>query len=179
MFRFDGVKGDELFGFDPHTTNQRIELMGPIQGLLTLKEPCEVEITTDSEYVFLGMTELLSDRWKLMYSRRKQAPMPNADLWMELDELASLYKPTWVWTRSQAGHEDNVRCDLLARNAAVTQRSSWADGRPHAPLCQLFLSEASKRGYTIEDIVALLNEPGMTVKAAVEQILSTRLPKPN
>src|SRR5436853_1397176 len=53
---------------------------------------------------------------------------------MELDELASLHETTWVWTRGHAGHEDNTRCDWLAQNAAATQRSSWADGRPHAPL---------------------------------------------
>jgi len=51
-----------------------------------------------------------------------------------LDESASLHKTTWVWTRGHASHEDNVRCDWLARNAAATQQSSWADGRPHAPL---------------------------------------------
>jgi len=132
VLRFGGEKR-ELFGFDPHTTNNRMELMAPIQGLLALKEPCEVEITTDSKYVFLGMTEYIS-RWNQRYWWRKHAHVPNADLWIELDELASLHKPAWEWTRAHADNEDNVRCDLLARNAAATQQSSWADGRPHAPL---------------------------------------------
>jgi hypothetical protein len=65
---------------------------------------------------------------------RKHGPVHNADLWMELDELASLHKTTWLWTRGHAGHEDNTRCDRLAQNAAATQRSSRADGRPHATL---------------------------------------------
>jgi len=64
----------------------------------------------------------------------KMSRSANADLWIELDELAALHKTTWVWTRGHAGHEDNTRCDWLAQNAAATQRSSWADGRPHAPL---------------------------------------------
>jgi hypothetical protein len=53
---------------------------------------------------------------------------------MELDELASLNKTTWLWTRGHAGHKDNSLCDWLAQNAAATQRSCWADGRPHASL---------------------------------------------
>ena len=65
---------------------------------------------------------------------RKHAPVRNVDLWLELDALASLNKTTWLWTRGHAGHEDNSRCDWLAQNAAATQRSCWADGRPHAPL---------------------------------------------
>ena len=116
-----------------------MELMAPIQGLLALeelalKEPYEVEITTDSEYVFLGMTERIS-KWKQRHWwHSKHVPVPNADLWIELDQLASLHKPAWRWTRGHADDEDNVRCDSLARNAAATQQSSWADGRPHAPL---------------------------------------------
>ena len=132
MLRFGGVK-KELFGFDTHTTNNRMEMMAPIQGLLALKEPCEVEITSDSKYVVQGMTEWISN-WKQRRWWLKHGPVLNAYLWIELDELGSLHKPTWKWTRGHADHEDNVRCDWLARNAAATQKSSWDDGRPHAPL---------------------------------------------
>ena len=131
VLRYGGVK-KEFFGFDPHTTNNRMELMAPIQGLLALKEPCEVEITTDSEYVLHGITNWIV-KWKRRHWWRKYGPVRNADLWMELDELASLNKTTWLWTRGHADHEDNSRCDWLAQNAAATQRSCWADGRPHAP----------------------------------------------
>jgi ribonuclease HI len=110
-----------------------MELMAPIQGLPALKEPCEVEITTDSEYVLYRITKWIV-KWKRRHWWRKHGPVRNADLWMELDELASLHKVNWIWTRGHAGHEDNTRCAWLAQNAAVTQRSSWADGRPHAPL---------------------------------------------
>ena len=132
LLRFGGKKR-EIFGFDPHTTNNRMELMAAIQGLLALKEPCEVEITTDSEYVFLGMTERISE-WKRRNWRLKHGPLLNAYLWIELDELASLHKPKWKLIRGHAGHEDNDRCDLLAGEAAATQKSSWPDGRPHSPL---------------------------------------------
>jgi ribonuclease HI len=132
ILRLGGVK-KEFFGFDPHTTNNRMELMAPIQGLLALKEPCEVEITTDSEYVLHGITKWIV-KWKRRQWWRKHEPVCNVDLWMELDELASLNKTTWLWTRGHAGHKDNSLCDWLAQNAAATQRSCWADGRPHAPL---------------------------------------------
>ena len=132
LLRFGDVK-KELFGFDRHTTNNRMELMAAIQGLLALKEPCEVEITTDSEYLLQGITKW-TIYWKRMHWWRKKGPVRNVDLWMELDEVASLHQTTWLWTKGHAGHEDNNRCDWLATNAAANQRSSWADGRPHAPL---------------------------------------------
>ena len=132
ILRLGGVE-KEFYGFDPHTTNNRMELMAPIQGLLALKEPCEVEITTDSEYVLDGITKWIV-KWKRRQWWRKHEPVRNVDLWMELDELASLNQTTWLWTRGHAGHKDNSRCDWLAQNAATTQSSCWADGRPHAPL---------------------------------------------
>jgi ribonuclease HI len=122
-----------LFGFDPHTTNNRMELMAAIQGLLALKEPCEVEVTTDSEYVLHGITKW-STKWKRRHWWKKHGPVRNADLWIELDELNALHKTDWVWTRGHAGHADNARCDFLAQTAAGTQRSSWPDNRSHALL---------------------------------------------
>ena len=80
-----------------------------------------------------GITKWIVN-WKRRQWWRKNRPVRNADLWMELDALASFHKTSWVWTRGHAGHEDNTRCDWLAQNAALTQRSSWADGRPHAAL---------------------------------------------
>jgi ribonuclease HI len=132
ILRFGGA-GKELFGYDPHTTNNRMELMGPIQGLLALKEPCEVEVTTDSEYVLQGITRWIA-RWKRRHWWRKNRPVRNADLWIELDELASMHRAHWVWTKGHAAHADNNRCDWLAQTAARTLTSSWEDGRRHAPL---------------------------------------------
>jgi ribonuclease HI len=132
ILRFAGVK-KEHFGYDAHTTNNRMELMAPIQGLLALKAPCEVEITTDSEYVLHGITQWII-KWKRYYWWKKSRPIRNADLWMELDELVAMHHAEWKWTRGHANHEDNNRCDWLAQNAAKTQTSSWEDGRPHEPL---------------------------------------------
>lgn len=132
ILRFGGTKR-ELFGYDPHTTNNRMEMMAAIQGLLALKEPCEVEVTTDSEYLLQGITAWVK-RWKQRGWWKKNRVLRNVDLWIELDELAGKHQTTWLWTRGHAGHEDNTRCDWLAQKAAESQTSSWPDGRPHAPL---------------------------------------------
>jgi len=131
ILRFGPAK-KELFGYDPLTTNNRMELMAAIQGLLAFKEPCEVEITTDSEYVRQGIT-IWAKKWKRRHWWKKNRPVRNADLWIELDELNGLHKTVWVWTKGHAAHEDNNRCDWLAQNAARTQTSSWPDGRQNAP----------------------------------------------
>lgn len=128
-----GSHSKEFFGYDPHTTNNRMELMAPIQGLLALKEPCEVAITTDSEYVRQGITIWII-RWKRRHWWKKNRPVRNAGLWMELDELNRSHHTTWLWTKGHASHEDNNRCDRLAQNAARTQTSSFPENRPHAEL---------------------------------------------
>ena len=107
--------------------------MAPIQGLLAVKEPCEVSITTDSEYVRQGMTRWLP-HWKRRHWWKKNRPVRNAWLWMELDELNRFHHINWEWTKGHAGHEDNNRCDWLAQNAARTQTSSFSDNLAHAPL---------------------------------------------
>ena len=65
---------------------------------------------------------------------KKNRPVRNADLWMELDELAAEHTTTWSWTKGHADHADNNRCDWLAQNAARTQTSSFGEGIPNAPL---------------------------------------------
>jgi ribonuclease HI len=132
LLRFGSIH-KEFFGFDPHTTNNRMEVMAAIQGLLALKEPCEVEITTDSEYLLHGATRWMQ-RWKRRNWWRKHEPVRNADLWMELDAVMAAHRTTWIWTKGHAGHDDNNRCDWLAQKAATTQTSSWPDRRPHADL---------------------------------------------
>jgi len=132
LLRYSAVK-KEFFGYDPHTTNNRMELMAAIQGLLAFKEPCEVEITTDSQYVRRGITEHVT-RWKSRHWWNGKYAVSNADLWIELEELAGFHKTNWIWTKGHASHEDNNRCDWLAQNAARTQTSSWDDNRPHGQL---------------------------------------------
>lgn len=123
----------ELFGYELSTTNNRMELMAAIQGLLALKEACEVTVTTDSQYVLRGITVWIK-YWKRRQWWKKDRPVRNVDLWMELEEVNQFHQTTWEWTKGHASHEDNNRCDWLAQNAARTLTSTFADGAPHAPL---------------------------------------------
>ena len=132
ILRF-GDKKKELFGYEPHTTNNRMEVMAAIQGLMAIREPCEIEIVTDSEYLRKGIT-LAVPRWKAGQWWRGKHPVRNADLWIELEELNAKYQTRWSWTRGHAGHYDNNRCDWLAQNAARTQTSSFGQGKLRASL---------------------------------------------
>jgi len=119
-----GSNTKEVFGCEAHTTNNRMELTAAIQGLRTLKEGCEVEIITDSEYLKNGITQWI-DGWKKrnwMTSQKK--PVLNRDLWEELDDQVARHATKWSWTKGHASHEDNNRADELAWLAARLQRCS-------------------------------------------------------
>jgi ribonuclease HI len=118
----DHVK--ELYGSEPHTTNNRMELMAAIRGLSALKEPCEVDIKTDSEYLRNGITMWI-DGWKRKGWRTKGGDsVKNRELWEELDEQVARHKAKWEWTKGHADDEENNRCDELAREAARRQTSN-------------------------------------------------------
>lgn len=108
-----GDKEKELFGSEPHTTNNRMELLGVIVGLKALKEPCDVEIVSDSSYVVKGINEWL-DGWV----KRDFKKVKNPDLWKEYIEVSKEHKITATWVRGHDGHEENERCDILAKDAA-------------------------------------------------------------
>ena len=113
LLRFGTIE-KSLHGGEKLTTNNRMELMAAIEGLSALKEPCEVVITTDSQYVRKGITEWL-DGWKRNGWRTasKQA-VKNADLWQRLDELNQRHKVEWHWVKGHSGHRENELADLLA-----------------------------------------------------------------
>jgi len=113
----------EIWGCAPHTTNNRMELTAAIEGLRAIKEPCEVEVVTDSEYLKNGITVWIH-AWKRKGWRKGAHEVKNRDLWQELDEQAARHKTTWVWTRGHSSHADNNRCDDLATRAAREQCSS-------------------------------------------------------
>ena len=121
---FDRKK--EIFGSEENTTNNRMELRAVIEGLKMLREPCEVVMVTDSQYVKKGMTEWLG-LWKARDWRTKgkgagrSKIVLNQDLWQELDRLSQGHKISWEWVKGHAGHKDNVRCDQLALMAAEKQ----------------------------------------------------------
>jgi ribonuclease HI len=106
----------ELFGSEPHTTNNRMELRAAIEGLKFLTEPCAVTITTDSEYVLKGITQ-----WIHGWKRKNWKDVKNPDLWKELDAQNARHQTKWIWTRGHAEHADNNRCDELAVRAAAAQ----------------------------------------------------------
>jgi len=103
----------ELYGHAPHTTNNRMEMTAAIEGLKALREPCAVELITDSEYLMKGITQWI-DGWK----RKGWAKVKNPDLWQELDREISRHQVHWSWTRGHAEHVDNNRADELATTAA-------------------------------------------------------------
>jgi ribonuclease HI len=116
-----GTHTRELFGSEPQTTNNRMELTAAIEGLRTLREPCEVEVVTDSEYVKNGITTWIHGWKRNGWKTSAKKPVVNQDLWIELDELAAGHRVQWTWTKGHADHEDNNRCDELATRAARQQ----------------------------------------------------------
>jgi ribonuclease HI len=122
ILRYGGKKR-ELFGSEPHTTNNRMELTAAVEGLKALKEPCEVEVITDSNYLKDGISSWIH-KWKRNGWRTSKGPVVNQDLWHELDEQAARHRTKWSWTKGHASHPDNNRCDELATAAARGQLSS-------------------------------------------------------
>jgi len=120
ILRFGGHTR-EAFGSAPQTTNNRMELTAAIQGLRAVKEPCEVEVITDSEYVKNGITTWIHGWKRNGWKTASKKPVVNQDLWMELDSLVAGHKIEWTWTKGHADHEDNNRCDELATRAARDQ----------------------------------------------------------
>jgi ribonuclease HI len=114
----------EIYGCEPHTTNNRMELTAAIEGLRMLKEKCEVEVVTDSEYVKNGITTWIDGWKKRNWMTAAKKPVVNRDLWEELDCQAARHHAKWSWTKGHASHEDNNRADELASLAAREQRTS-------------------------------------------------------
>ncbi len=112
----------ELFGGEPLTTNNRMEMMAVIQALKSLKRPCKVTLYVDSQYVLKGMQEWLPG-WKARgWRTASKEPVKNIDLWQELDVLvnASDHEIEWRWVKGHAGVPGNERADALA-NQGITE----------------------------------------------------------
>jgi ribonuclease HI len=115
-----GGKTKEISGYDLHTTNNRMEMMGVIEALRLLKKPCIIRIVTDSNYVVKGMTQWLPGWIKRNWVNKRKRPVLNRDLWEMLLNLSKPHEIEWVWVRGHAGHEENERCDELAKRAIRT-----------------------------------------------------------
>ena len=121
-----GDRVKELSGFDPETTNNRMELMGAISGLEALKQPCRVLLTTDSQYLVKGMTEWIENWQKKGWKNSKKEDVANRDLWERLLKLSAIHQIEWAWVKGHAGHFENERCDELAR-LEIEQASATID----------------------------------------------------
>ena len=123
VLRF-GSRVGEIYGCDPKTTNNRMELTAVIRGLKALTEPSEVQLSIDSQYVQLGISEWIH-KWKRNgWRTAAKKDVLNKDLWVELDALVSQHKIKWEWVKGHAQHADDNRCDELANRAAREQVSS-------------------------------------------------------
>lgn len=116
-----GAKEKELFGGEPLTTNNRMELTAVIRALEALNRRCKVKVHTDSQYVQKGISEWISGWKKRGWKTADKKPVKNVDLWMELDTLAAQHDIEWLWVRGHAGHEGNERADQLANQGCATQ----------------------------------------------------------
>jgi ribonuclease HI len=105
----------ELSGGEPDTTNNRMELLSVIEALSALREPCEVALYSDSQYVTNAINKGWLNSWRMTGFRRKSGPVKNPDLWQRLIPLLERHNVTFIWVKGHAENEYNNRCDELAR----------------------------------------------------------------
>ncbi len=120
VLRYKGFE-KEMSGGERETTNNRMELTAVITALSALKEPCEVDLTTDSKYVCDSMKLGWARSWKKRgWKKADGKPALNTDLFSQLLELCDMHKVNFIWVKGHAGHPENERCDRLA--VAQTER---------------------------------------------------------
>ena len=122
LLRAPGLE-KELFGGEPLTTNNRMELTAVIEGLQALKRPCEVDLYLDSQYVRQGITEWMPGWVRRGWRTAGGDPVKNRDLWERLHAATGRHTIEWKWVKGHNGDPDNERVDVLARNAAVRFRN--------------------------------------------------------
>ena len=104
----------QMHGGENNTTNNRMELMAAIVALETLNRPCEVILTTDSQYVRQGITEWIEGWKRKGWKNSQKKPVKNADLWQRLDAARQPHKIDWRWVKGHSGHPENELADQLA-----------------------------------------------------------------
>ncbi len=113
LLRFGAIE-KELCGGEPHTTNNRMEMMAVIQALEALKRPMPIRVVTDSQYLRQGVTQWMT-RWKRNgWQTANKQPVKNQDLWERLDRALAAHRVEWHWVKGHAGHPENERADALA-----------------------------------------------------------------
>jgi ribonuclease HI len=119
LLRYDANE-KPLYGGENNTTNNRMELMAAIKSLESLKEPYEVILTTDSQYVRKGITEWIVNWKKNGWKNAAKKPVKNSDLWQQLDEQSQKHQIDWRWVKGHSGHRENEIADQLA-NKGIPQ----------------------------------------------------------
>jgi len=114
----------ELYGGEPDTTNNRMELTAVIEALKALKRPVKARVHTDSQYVQKGISEWIHAWKKRGWRTAGRQAVKNADLWRALDEQAAQHRVEWLWVRGHSGHAENERADALARRGIETLNGS-------------------------------------------------------
>lgn len=122
LLRYNGQER-ELYGYQPDTTNNQMELMAAIQALETLTRPCQVSLTTDSQYVRQGITEWLVGWKRKGWKTAAGKPVKNQELWQRLDAAAARHQVAWHWVKGHSGHDENERVDQLA-NKAIDEKKT-------------------------------------------------------
>ena len=117
-----GDKEKIISAGEAHTTNNRMELLGVIEGLRALKEPCEVDVISDSSYVVKGINE-----WLENWIKRDFKKVKNPDLWQAYIEASKPNTIHAIWVKGHDGHEENERCDKLARDEATKQKEKLGE----------------------------------------------------
>ncbi len=115
-------KEKEIFGGEPATTNNRMEMTAVIEALRAMKRPVKARVHTDSQYVMKGITEWIQGWKRRGWKTAGKEPVKNEDLWRTLDALASQHRLEWNWVRGHAGHPENERADALARQGVELAR---------------------------------------------------------
>ncbi len=120
-----GEVGRELSGYEENTTNNKMELTAAIKGLKALKEPCEVELYSDSAYLINAFEKFWLVNWKKNgWINSSKEEVKNSDLWKELDSLNTLHKIKWIKVKGHADNEYNNRCDKLATDEIKNNRKN-------------------------------------------------------
>lgn len=122
LLRYNGTER-ELYGYQAEATNNQMELMAAIQGLEALSRPCEVILTTDSQYVRQGITEWIAGWKRKNWKTAAGKPVKNQDLWQRLDQAAAPHQVDWRWVKGHSGHDENERVDQLA-NKAIDEKKA-------------------------------------------------------
>lgn len=115
-----GAHEKELFGGEPDTTNNRMELAAVINALASLKRASVVEVYTDSQYVRNGITEWLAQWRRRGWKTADGKPVKNIDLWEALEQEAGRHTVHWHWVKGHAGHDGNERADALANRGVAS-----------------------------------------------------------